>query len=100
LIDCRHAQCGYDYELFADDACNCVIEAKFTDPKAEIALTELQWEVAQKMRDRYWLAVVWKEPNGAERVRLIQDPAGQFLPRRVSKIVVQTSYRIPAKAWK
>ena len=99
LIDRTRDQCGFDYDLEADSEQTCVFEVK-TVGVGGFQFTEKQWEVAEALRDQYWLILVHEKSDGEAQVISIQDPFGHFSPRKQSRMVIHTDYAVSARQWR
>ena len=98
LIDRTRDQCGWDFELVTDSEPLWVFEVKVVG-NGELEMTERQWLMAEQLRDRYWLVLVRQRPNADEEMLFIRDPFAALKPRKDSRYVVQTRYKVKARQW-
>jgi hypothetical protein len=81
LRDARDLGCGYDFEI-VDKGVKYFIEVKgLVSCEGSIAFTSKEWEVAQKYKEQYYLAVVYNIANTPE-ITLIQNPFVKLNPEK------------------
>ena len=97
LIDVTRDQSGCDYVLKTPTEPDWYFEVK-TIAGRDILITERQWAVAEEMGDRYWLVLVGK--GSGEEILFLQNPAATLRPRKETRRVVQTLYKVDRRQWR
>jgi hypothetical protein len=93
LTDMRDQGCGYDFEITSSDK-KFQIEVKGLDGlSGGIAFTSKEWDVAQKMRDSYFLVVV-RNISTSPVITIIQNPASVFAPKKNVFTTVQVRWNL------
>ncbi len=78
LRDRRHDQCGYDFEIEAETQQLAVEVKGLAGESGGIMFTDKEWDVAQQMGDRYFLAVVRNVATDNPQVSLVRNPAANL----------------------
>lgn len=92
LIDTRDKGCGYDFEIINKNS--HYIEVKgITDESGGVLLTNKEWEVAKRAKDKYYLAVVTNLNNKPE-ITFIQNPASKLKPNKNFVTTIQIHWNI------
>ncbi|MBI4700966.1 MAG: DUF3883 domain-containing protein [Deltaproteobacteria bacterium] len=65
--------------------------------RGEVALSPNEWRQAQRLRETYWLYVVWGCKTGCPRMKMIHDPWTQ-LREHIREVVAVKGYYIAAAA--
>lgn len=64
---------------------------------AEVHLTANEWRQAERLKDTYWLYVVWEATGSSPRLKMVQDPFRKL--RDVAETVMEIKgHRIPGPA--
>lgn len=63
----------------------------------DVHLTPNEWRMAQRLRETYWLYVVWGCKTGSPRLKMIADPAG-VLATAAERIVEVKGWRFAGAA--
>lgn len=92
LVDRRHDQCGFDFELETKSGRYAIEVKGRAGASGGISFTSAEWQEAKRRRRTYFLALV---SNVATKpvVSLIQDPASLTASRRVYT-TVQVSWTV------
>lgn len=96
LIDRTADQCGYDYAVETLPEPLWAVEVK-TANEGPITFTEPEWEKAELMAERYWLAVVNEKAAPERQVSFLRDPTKVLKARKRVQIQPVTSYYVGAK---
>ena len=93
LHDRRHDQCGYDFEI-ESEIHRVAVEVKgLAGLSGGISFTDKEWQVAQAMGNRYFLAVIRNVASEPE-VSLVQNPATIFQPKMRLYTTIQVSWTV------
>lgn len=97
LIDCRDLGCGYDFKVQDGDKYYFVEVKGLTKEDGGVLFTNKEWQMAQKYKDKYYLALV-KNLFTAPVITLIQDPCSKLKPTKNIYTTLQVSWSVGAKA--
>lgn len=93
LIDRRHEQCGFDFEI-AGSRGSAYIEVKgLAGQTGGITFTDREWSTAKLYRSAYYLALV-RGVATTPHVTLIRDPAASFEPTMRTYTTVQIGWSL------
>ncbi|MHB1071725.1 MAG: protein NO VEIN domain-containing protein [Gemmatimonadaceae bacterium] len=99
LVDRRHEQCGFDFEIVGT-AGSVFVEVKgMAGSTGGVSFTDHEWRTAKDRQDAYYLAVV-RGVNGHPEVTLIQNPASVFQPQMRTYTLVQVGWTLSSAALK
>lgn len=94
LIDMRENGCGYDFKIKSNKE-ELSIEVKgILSENGSILFTQKEWEIAEKLREKYYLVIITNIENEKYKVKIINDPFGSFNPTRNIVEIIQTSWSI------
>jgi hypothetical protein len=97
LLDRRHEQCGFDYEI-ASDGVQAFVEVKgLAGHAGGVTFTDKEWATARSYGDRYFLAVV-RNVVSQPRVSIYRNPGYLFDAIMRVYPVVQVGWSIGEKA--
>lgn len=95
LIDTTFRGCGYDYET--SDENGQVYEVKGAKEECtNILLTDKEWEIAEKLTNRYNLVLV-SYVYDKYIVEIINNPYEKFNPKQVVETVIAVKWKINVK---
>jgi hypothetical protein len=93
LVDRRHEQCGYDYEIVGDYT-SVYVEVKGLGGDAGgVTFTDKEWSTSQTLGDQYFLAVVRRVGTEPE-VSIIQNPYCRMTATMRTYTTVQTGWTV------
>lgn len=93
LIDRRHDQCGYDYEIKTHTE-SVFIEVKgLAGVSGGITFTDKEWRTAREAGNSYVLALV-RNVASEPTVSLLRDPAGRLAAQMRTYTTVQTGWAV------
>ena len=99
----RHDGSGFDLRSVSPPDASGIrkvrrIEVKGRAPEmGAIRLSPNEWRKAARLRETYWLYVVWGAKSDSPRLKMIQDPWETFRAS-VQEIQDVKSYQVPANA--
>lgn len=97
LKDIRTYGCGYDFEI-SDGKTKLAIEIKgISDEYGGILFTQKEWEIAEKLRDNFFLIIISYIKHEEYQIKVIKNPFESFKPKRNIQEVIQISWTIPGK---
>lgn len=92
LINTSSRGCGYDYETSDDNS--QVYEVKGSkDECINILLTDKEWDVASKLKERYNLVLV-SYVYGEYKVKIINNPYHKFKAKKVIEKIITMKWTI------
>jgi len=93
LVDRRHEQCGYDYEI-AGGSAPIYIEVKgLGGDSGGVSFTDKEWKMAQALGDQYFLAVV-RRVGSEPQVSIIRNPFSVMTAKMRTYTTVQTGWAV------
>lgn len=93
LRDCRLDQCGYDFAIETEPDFTAVEVKGLAGQTGGIRLTDKEWQIAQEMGDRYFLAVV-RNVGSEPQVSIIRNPSTVLEPDMRLYTTVQVSWSV------
>jgi len=96
LIDCRDLGVGYDFEIQNNEG-KLFVEVKgLASNDGGVLFTNKEWQTALNYREKYCLIIV-KNVSSTPEIKIIQDPASQFNPKKNIRTVLQVSWSLSGK---
>jgi hypothetical protein len=93
LVDRRHEQCGYDYEIIGDSV-SVYVEVKGLGGDAGgITFTDKEWRTLKTHGDKYFLVVV-RRVGVQPVVSMIRDPFSHMKAQMRTYTTVQTAWSV------
>ncbi|MDA9716561.1 DUF3883 domain-containing protein [Candidatus Marinimicrobia bacterium] len=94
-------QCGYDFEILADEGKYCIEVKSLSSDSGSITFTSKEWEVAKQKKEFFIICLVYNINSEQKEIfKFIEHPSQnlEFKEREVLKI--QMNYEISNKALK
>jgi hypothetical protein len=88
-----HDQCGFDFEIVADEASFAVEVKGLAGENGGVSFTDCEWRRAREMGDAYYLAIV-RNVATTPQVSLIRNPAAVLTARMRAYTTVQVGWSI------
>lgn len=94
IKDVRTHGCGYDFEV-SNQNVKFAIEIKgISEQHGGILFTQKEWEIAEKLRDKYYLIIISNIKTERYNIRIINNPFESLNPQRNIQEIIQVSWTI------
>lgn len=97
LIDRRHEQCGFDFEILGTAGSVFVAVKGMIGNTGGVSFTDREWRTAKERRGAYYLAVV-RSVHYRPEITLTQNPASVFKTQMRTSTIVQVGWALSSAA--